>query len=230
MATGGLPSAFTTYAPLSRPKEAKGVLEASRRYEGFRGVRFMLDFHPTRPELCQTDRGDYFSDPAFLEGLRLVESMGGGLIFELQLCQLQLEDAAEKLVKQFPKLTFVLNHAGFPLRGGYDEWARGITALAKFPNVQVKVGGLGCYDSPAWSQDEVNRVVGHVLAAFGHHRTMFASNLPVDLIDFPDPRARFLSLLRAAKANGMTQPKVLRALFHDNATFVYRLDLTTTTP
>ena len=221
LADGNLPSVFTSYAPLSDPEAAEKVLEASRRYEGFRGVRFMLDYHPTRPELSQTDRGDYMADPNFRKGLGLLSSKE---LFELQVCQCQLLEAAN-FVSLFPEITFVLNHAGFPLRGDFQDWKRGIDALAANPKVVVKIGGLGCYDEPNWSQDEVNDYANQAVSAFGLDRSMFASNLPVDLLDFPDPRHRYLSLLRAAKHAGFSSPDDLRRLFRTNAARIYSIDL-----
>ena len=58
-AASGRPDAVIGYAPLHQPEVAAKVVDAMCRYETFRGVRFMLDYHPTRPELSQTDRGDY---------------------------------------------------------------------------------------------------------------------------------------------------------------------------
>ena len=39
------------------------VVTECKRYHRYRGVRFMLDYHPTRLELCQTDSPDHMSDP-----------------------------------------------------------------------------------------------------------------------------------------------------------------------
>lgn len=215
LAHTGLPTAFLTYAPLHRPDEAAKVLDAARKYSGFRGVRFMLDFHATRPELSQTD-GDYMRVPAFREGLKLVEERD--LIFELQLCQCQLEEAAV-FIEEYPKLTFVLNHAGFPLRGEFDEWHKGIKALASRPNVFVKIGGLGCYDRPNWDQDEITKYVTAVIDAFQVERCMFASNLPVDLIDMT-PQERYASFYAAVKD---FDAAAITSLFRDNALRCYRL-------
>lgn len=213
----GLPTAFLTYAPLHRPDEAARVLDAATKYAGFRGVRFMLDIHPTRPELSQTD-GDYMRLPAFRDGLRLVEERG--LLFELQLCQCQLQEAAA-FIQDFPNLTFVLNHAGFPLRGEFDEWHAGIKALASRPNVCVKIGGLGCYDRPNWDQYEITKYVTAVINAFGVERSMFASNLPVDLID-TTPHERYASFYAAVKDN--FDAAEISSLFRDNALRCYRLE------
>mmetsp|Transcript_12859 Transcript_12859/g.19272 ORF Transcript_12859/g.19272 Transcript_12859/m.19272 type:complete len:325 (-) Transcript_12859:856-1830(-) len=210
---------FTCYAPLHKPDEAKKVLDDLKRYEGFRGIRFMLDYNEDRPELCQTDSGGYMNDANFLQGMSLLEKERG-LVFELQLCQIQLE-AASEFVAKFPKLTFILNHAGFPLRGQFDEWHKGILALATCPNVCVKIGGLGCYDETNWSQTEIDTYVRATIDAFGVDRSMFASNLPVDLIDIPNPTLRYDSFLQAV--NGIYPPSDIQKLFHDNALNYYKI-------
>jgi L-fuconolactonase len=103
-------------------------------------------------------------------------------------------------VSAIPNVTIVLNHVGGPLTIGryaadpaatFAEWKKGMTELAKRPNVNVKLGGLG----QNW-----NYPIGHIdpaststaLAAkwkpwiettielFGVQRCMFESNFPVD--------------------------------------------------
>ena len=141
MATAcGRPSAVIGFAPLQRPEEAEAIIDACCQFKTYRGVRFMLDYHPSRPELCQTDRGDYMSDPAFLEGVRLLGPRG--LVFELQVCQCQLAEAAD-FVSRAPEVTFMLNHAGFPLRGEHAAWREGMRSLAAQPNVACKLGAFG---------------------------------------------------------------------------------------
>ena len=174
----GRPNAVIGYAPLERPKEAARIIDAYCQYKTYRGVRFMLDFHPSRPELCQTDRGDYMNQPAFLEGLRLLGPRD--LVFELQVCQCQLTEAAE-LASLAPDVTFLLNHAGFPLRGEHASWREGMARLAAQPNVGCKMGAFGACDDVPFSTEETCRHVGDCLELFGVERCMFASNLPVDL-------------------------------------------------
>ena len=41
---------------------------------------------------------------------------------------------------------FILNHAGFPLRGEFDAWREGMAALAARPNAAVKMGDW-CYSA-----------------------------------------------------------------------------------
>jgi predicted TIM-barrel fold metal-dependent hydrolase len=103
-------------------------------------------------------------------------------------------------VSAVPNVTMVLNHVGGPLMigpyatdaaGTFADWKKGMTELAKRPNVVVKLGGLG---------QDWNYPIGHVGAAttsvalaakwkpwiettielFGVQRCMFESNFPVD--------------------------------------------------
>lgn len=208
-------SGVIAYAPLHKPKEAEATISRLRSYSTFRGVRFMLDYHPTRPELSQTDRGDYMENPDFIEGVRLLD----GLIFDLQLCQCQLLEAS-KFCDKFDNVTFVLNHTGFPLRGEFDEWLEGIRALASCkPPVYCKLGALGCYDDTPWSQEEINKYVQATLDAFGEDRCCFSSNLPVDLVD-TTPAERYKSFEIAVQDRS---EETKRKLFRENALRIYRL-------
>ena len=65
-----------------------------------------------------------------------------GLVFELQVCQCQLAEAAD-FVSRAPEVTFMLNHAGFPLRGEHAAWREGMRSLAAQPNVACKLGAFG---------------------------------------------------------------------------------------
>jgi predicted TIM-barrel fold metal-dependent hydrolase len=217
----GFPSGIIAWAPLDRPDEAAAVLAQHGAFANFRGVRFMLDFDAARPELCQAAHGGYMAAAAFVAGARLLES--SGLVFELQVCAAQLEEAAA-FATRFPKLQVVLNHAGFPLRGEYDAWHAGLAALAAQANVACKIGGLGAYDG-GFSRDEARPHVRACLALFGPARCMFASNLPVDLVDWPHPGGpseRWRGYEALALEAGLDD-KQLAALFHDNAVRIYAL-------
>jgi predicted TIM-barrel fold metal-dependent hydrolase len=103
-------------------------------------------------------------------------------------------------VSAVPNVTMVLNHVGGPLVIGrystdmaatFADWKKGMTELAKRPNVVVKLGGLG---------QDWNYPIGHVdpatssaalaekwkpwiettIELFGVQRCMFESNFPVD--------------------------------------------------
>lgn len=117
---GRLPTAIVGYADVDKPDVLQDQLARHRQHALFRGIRFMLDWDPQRPGLRQTSRADWMQDPGFLKGLGVLEATRGEVSFDLQICQCQLQDAAQ-LVSRFPALTFVLNHAGFPIGNAKDD-------------------------------------------------------------------------------------------------------------
>jgi len=216
----GNPAGIIAWAPLNKPAEAGPVLDQHMKFKNFRGVRFMLDFHPTRPELNQTDSGAYMGDRQFQKGVGLLQQRG--LVFDLQVCAVQLQEAA-RFAARFPDLQIVLNHAGFPLKGEFEPWKAGLAALAANRNVACKIGGLGAYDGGF----DLAQARPHVLAClelFGVDRCMFSSNLPVDIVDWPlgTPAQRWATYLTIVTEAGYTRDDV-RKLFHDNAVAIYRL-------
>lgn len=105
------------------------------------------------------------------------------------------------LAGAFPDTRIVLNHVGGPLgigpyAGRRDEifagWARDIKALARHPNVFVKLGGLGMpicgfgfhkrdvLPGSAELAEAWRPYLETCIAAFGPERAMFESNFPVD--------------------------------------------------
>ncbi len=67
--------------------------------------------------------------------------------FELQIFAPQAKYAIE-LVRAFPKVPMILLHAGLltdrvPIM--IEQWRAALTALAAFPNVHVKLSGLGMF-------------------------------------------------------------------------------------
>jgi L-fuconolactonase len=88
-------------------------------------------------------------DPKFREGFAQLAPLG--LSFESWQYHPQLPDAID-LARAFPDTTIILNHVGGalgvgPYRGRRQEilasWKKDIAELAKCPNVNVKLGGIG---------------------------------------------------------------------------------------
>ena len=72
-------------------------------------------------------------------------------------------------------------HPGFPWdrsEEGLAAWRRAMEALAREPNVHVKVSEFGLKDHP-WDYQSNRRVVLDALATFGIERAIFASNFSV---------------------------------------------------
>lgn len=112
-------------------------------------------------------------------GYALLQSHG--LMFELQAPWWHMNEALE-LARGFPGTTLVVNHAGLP--GTRDtetlrDWRAALAKLADCPNVRVKLSGLGVAGQ-AWQAEAQRPVVEALIADFGVHRCLFASNFPVD--------------------------------------------------
>jgi predicted TIM-barrel fold metal-dependent hydrolase len=137
-----------------------------------------------------------------------------GLHFELQAPWREL-DAAVRLARDYPDTGIVLNHAGLPLPDELDGWRQAMARLAACENVAVKISGLGNLDAVAR-----RAVVGEVLERFGVRRAVFASNYPVDSL-----RQSYDAIYRGfADCTGKLSTSERRALFHDNAVRIYRME------
>lgn len=91
-------------------------------------------------------------------------------------------DAAIALADAVPDARLVLDHAGKPAiaAGGYEPWAKFLTALAARPNVCCKLSGLVTEaDWTRWTADDLRPYAEHVLESFGPDRVMFGSDWPV---------------------------------------------------
>lgn len=147
-----------------------------------------------------------------------------------------------ELASEFPRVPLILDHIGGLLgvacyegrrASALQEWLPWMKRLAQCPNVSLKVGGLGTavfgFDfagrpTPPSSRqlaDAWRPIVEPVLDLFGAQRCMFESNFPVDR-----SAAGYGVVWNAFKrlAVGATAAEK-KALFHDNAARVYRLDL-----
>jgi L-fucono-1,5-lactonase len=137
------------------------------------GVRHQLQIEPDPLWLGRSDVRD---------GLAVVAK--AGLIYDVVVSSDQLPLVAET-VKTVAGLRFVLDHAGKPpvRSGDLGRWRHDIDALASCPRVAVKLSGLVTEaDWATWTQDQLDPVVEHVLAAFGPDRTMAGSDWPVCLL------------------------------------------------
>ena len=194
----GFPSVAMAQAWLDRD-DCATVLEAQAAHPFVRGVRH-------KPQRGQLD------DRRWREGFARLAPLG--LHFELQAPWQEL-DGAVRLAHDYPNTTIVLNHAALPLPSEMDGWRAAMAGLARCDNVAVKISGLGNLDAAAQRQ-----VIGTVLELFGTRRAMFASNYPVDSL-----RHTYDAIYRlfdeATRGLGADER---RALFHDNAVRIYRME------
>ena len=109
-----------------------------------------------------------------------------GLAWDVVVVTSRQVDAVCALADAVPALHVIVDHlARPPLDGGaWEPWANGIAALARRPNVALKVSvGLDALTAwDAWDAGALARPVAHALEHFGPERLMLASNWPVVLL------------------------------------------------
>jgi predicted TIM-barrel fold metal-dependent hydrolase len=138
-----------------------------------------------------------YRDTTFQRGVSRLEKFG--LTFEAWLYHPQHGDLLD-LLKHCTSQKIVLNHLGGPLGVGpyegkrkdvFAQWATSIRALAKAPNLFIKLGGLGMNVNgfgyhhqplPPGSGEmakDWGPYMETAIEAFGAERCMFESNFPV---------------------------------------------------
>ncbi|MCB0989447.1 MAG: amidohydrolase family protein [Acidimicrobiales bacterium] len=172
--------------------EAGGSLFKGIRHAGSRAI------DPTGMRIPGAAPEGLYEDAAFQRGVRRLGELG--LTYDTWQYHYQLDELTH-LAAAAPATTIVLDHLSTPLGVGrfagchdeiYPVWKAGIAALAKFPNVVAKLGGMAMPDNgfgwdtaerPPTSDEFVQaqeRWYLHMIDCFGPDRCMFESNFPVD--------------------------------------------------
>jgi predicted TIM-barrel fold metal-dependent hydrolase len=198
-------------------KDVDAALKAQKKFPNVRGARQML-FWDKQKERQGAPRADFCNDPDFRRGFALLEKHD--LHFELQVYAHQVKHAV-KLIKAFPNVRMILVHAGMltdRTPKAINEWRAALTAMAAFPNVHVKLSGLGMY-SLGLTYDQARQVIRDVIQIFGVQRTIYGSNFPLEKLYLS--YANFFAIYRKVMAEYTEAEQ--RAVFHDNAETFYRL-------
>ncbi len=178
-------------------------------------------------------------DSTFREGFAELAPLG--LSYDVWLLHPQLPDLVD-LARSFPGTSIVLDHLGSVLGVGrfagkreetFANWRIDMAALARCPNVSVKLGGLGMTqsgfgfhltDRPATSvqlAEAWRPYIETCIELFGADRCMFESNAPPDL-----QSSGITELWNAFKRiTAAASSLEKRALFAGTAARIYRLDL-----
>jgi L-fuconolactonase len=153
-----------------RSPQLRSELESFKGKTKLVGVRHVVQDEPDERFLLQPD---------FLRGIAMLEEFD--LAFDILIYTKHLPVAAE-FVKRFPQQRFVLDHLAKPpiKSGALEPWARGIRALAAFPNVYCKVSGMVTEaDWRAQKPADMRPYLDVVFACFGVSRLMIGSDWPV---------------------------------------------------
>ena len=177
LSKSGIPSAIVGFVDLTR-EDAEAVLKNHLSFDEFCGVRQIIGLLQKRPDLSFT-KEHLLRNRSWRENFALLSKYN--LSFDLQLYPEQMKEAAEFL-GDFPKVPIVIDHAGSPYdqaESGLKFWREGLSAMAKLPNIHIKLSGFGMYDSD-WSSESSLALFQTILELFGAHRIMWGSNFPVD--------------------------------------------------
>jgi predicted TIM-barrel fold metal-dependent hydrolase len=197
--------------------DVESALKAQKQFPNLRGVRQML-YWDTDPVRQGAPRPDLCNSPDFRRGFSLLEKFG--LHFELQVYAGQAAFAVE-LIKAYPNTPMILVHAGMltaRTQAAIDEWRTALTMMAAFPNLHVKISGLGMYSS-GLNLPQARQVIRDVIQIFGVNRTIYGSNFPLEKLhaSYED----FFGIYRAVLSEYTDAEQ--RAVLHDNAMKFYRL-------
>ncbi|MGK0170271.1 MAG: L-fuconolactonase [Gammaproteobacteria bacterium] len=231
------------YADLGLGDAVEEVLGAQVAGAGgrYRGVRNSSPWHrdPRARGSSVKAEHDVLRKPGFRAGLKRLTAMG--LSFDAWMYHTQLHELVET-AQAVPEANIVMNHIGAaigigPYQGKRDEvfadWKLGIEAVAKCPNVSVKLGGLGMRlfgfdvhtgERPPTSEQLAaawGPYIETCIEAFGAQRAMFESNFPVD-----KGSCSYQALWNAFKriAAGASDDEKAN-LFSGTAARVYRIDI-----
>src|ERR1043166_50500 len=175
-AASGFPNAIVAHAWF-HTGNAEEILARQASFPLVRGIR-SKPVTALAPDQIKPGAPGTMQDPQWLRGFALLEKYQ--LTWDLRVPPWHLAEAAE-VARSFPRIGIALNHTGFPWdrsAQGLAAWRRGMEAVARQPNVHLKVSGFGLKDQP-WYYESNRRVVREAIAIFGIERCMFASDTPV---------------------------------------------------
>jgi L-fuconolactonase len=204
------------------------IQAAGGRYRGIRASHVAYDVNPAVLGAHGNGIPHLLLDDRFRAGFRHLAPLG--LSYDAWQLEYQLDELLD-LVRAFPDTQVIVNHLGGlfgigPYEGRHDErfaaWCVNIRALAKCPNVAMKLGGLGMPTCglPSGNLAEVWRpYIDTCIEAFGADRCMFESNFPVDsgTADYALLWNTFKRIVRGTSHDEKT------ALFSQTAARVYRI-------
>jgi predicted TIM-barrel fold metal-dependent hydrolase len=172
----GHPSAIVAHAWF-HTDNSEEILARQAAFPLVKGIR-SKPVTAASPNTMQSKLPGSMQDPKWLEGFARLEKYQ--LSWDLRVPYWHLAEAAE-VAAMFPQTPIVLNHTGFPWdrsAEGLAAWRKAMEAIAKCPNVWLKVSEFGLKDKP-WNYEDNKAIVLEALSIFGIHRCMFASNFPV---------------------------------------------------
>jgi len=125
------------------------------------------------------------------------------------------------LLTRYPDMRVVIDHCMKPQvrDGAFDDWAAGMTRLARDTGACVKFSGLVTEANDGWTIDDLRPYAEHLLAEFGPDRMMWGSDWPVCQLQASYGRWREVALALTANVDAAGTARI----FGGTAAAFYRL-------
>lgn len=153
--------------PLVERETSQALLESWQDVAGVKGVRLTF-FRPQESTLLSDGTADWYWSAA--------EELGIPTMVHPGPFKNKIGDVAEK----HPGLTLILDHMGVPGTAKDDAVSAHVdatAALARYPNVSVKVSGVPAKSTEPYPYHNVNGAVRQLVDAFGPERCYWGTDL-----------------------------------------------------
>jgi len=173
VATETRPAAHAAQAWLDRD-DLPEVLEQLAELPVVRSIR-----HKPNATAAPGGQTGGLSELAFARGYKQLATYG--FHFELQTPWWHLVELIP-LIDCSPDTKVIINHTGLPsdrTADGLAGWLKALRTVAEFPQVFIKISGLGLAGKN-WLIEDNNQIINRTIEVFGPDRCMLASNFPVD--------------------------------------------------
>lgn len=212
------PNAIVAYADLLS-EDCEATLKQHCMHKNIRGIRYILNWHD-ETQYCLSMSPTIMENELFLKNFALLEKYD--LSFDMQLFPEQMS-MASVLIEKFPNIKIIINHTGMPIErtdNAFTVWKKELIKIASFPNVALKLSGLGMIDH-SWNLESIRPYIVNAIEIFGSKRCFFASNFPVDSLysSYDELYFNFKTIVK-----DMTE-EVQKNLFYNNAKAWYRMDI-----
>ncbi|TKK65816.1 amidohydrolase [Ilyomonas limi] len=204
------------WLPLMDTKATEKILSQQYIHEPYiKGIRHLIHDEPDSKWLLQKE---------VMESLQLVADCQlaydvVGILDEHLRCAIAV---AEKI----PSLKLVLDHMNHPMINRLlisTNWYALMKEAAKYPNIYVKISGLGtCLENASLSVENAMPYIAFVLETFSTDRCFCGGDWPVSLLanSYKKTWEIYTSVLAA-----LLDSEALKKVYDDNAANFYKLDL-----
>jgi L-fuconolactonase len=194
-----------------RAEDVRGQLQRYAGRKKLKGIRHIVHDEPDV---------EFMLRPEFRRGIAALADFD--LTYDLLLRPAHLP-VALKLVQEFPRQPFVVDHIAKPLIRDrvFSPWREDLTALAQCENVYCKLSGMVTETAwQAWQPDDFAAYLDIVWNAFGADRVMIGSDWPVCMLSGDYRPVMEIVFRYIQRFSAETQEQILGS----NCSRFYRID------